>query len=376
MKRKKLLIISHTEHYKRGGEIVGWGATVNEVNFLSDFWDEVWHIGYLYDSPAPASSKPYTNKNIKFIGLRPSGGESFWSKFGIIRNIPAVLSEISKSILNATEVQFRSPTAMGVYVLPFLSYFVKRRFKFWVKYAGNWKAASPPWSYKFQRWWLKKNYAKCKVTINGFESKQPPHCVSFENPCLTEQNIANGKTIQAAKNFNAPFRLIFIGRLDDAKGVSRIIEALQKMNLSLIENIDFVGDGVRRKEYEERTSFLGNKVQFHGFLTDEIVHALLKKAHFFLLPSISEGFPKVIAEAACYGCVPVVSDVGCIEDYVKNELNGFIWKLNGTESFSQTLEKALTSSKKELEKKSKKVLFLAELFTFENYLKKLEKHIF
>ena len=42
MRRKKLLIISHTQHYKdKNNQVVGWGATINEVNFLADYWEEV-----------------------------------------------------------------------------------------------------------------------------------------------------------------------------------------------------------------------------------------------------------------------------------------------------------------------------------------------
>lgn len=54
MKRKKLLIISHTEHFQNAdGRIVGWGATVNEVNFLANYWEDVVHIGCFYEKPPP-----------------------------------------------------------------------------------------------------------------------------------------------------------------------------------------------------------------------------------------------------------------------------------------------------------------------------------
>jgi glycosyltransferase involved in cell wall biosynthesis len=231
------------------------------------------------------------------------------------------------------------------------------------------------WSYRFQRWWLKRNFARCKVTINGSVRHQPKHCFSFENPCLTDKDVAVGKKIQNSKTFTAPFNLVFAGRLEDAKGILRIIEALASVNLNLVGRIDFIGDGPKRKEYENLCSFLGKKARFHGFLGSTEVHKLLSEGHFLLLPSDSEGFPKVIAEAACYGCLPVVSDVGSIGDYVKNETNGFIWKKDGPIRFSTVLESALTLHPKELQKKSNDLLQLAEMFTFENYLCKLETFI-
>ena len=50
MKRKKLVIISHTEHYVNSdGAIVGWGSTVNEINYLADYWSKVVHVACLYE---------------------------------------------------------------------------------------------------------------------------------------------------------------------------------------------------------------------------------------------------------------------------------------------------------------------------------------
>ena len=374
MKRKKLVIISHTEHFYKDGEIVGWGPTVNEINYLSDFWEEVLHVACLYKTKAPPSSSAYSNSNTRFVALRPTGGKNLWNKLDIIWNLPLTLLKVLQAIRGATDVQFRSPTGIGVYMLPAFSFLFKRRYNFWVKYAGNWGQENPPRGYQFQRWWLKKNLAKCKVTINGFWQNQPEHCVSFENPCLTDEDILMGKRIQSQKKFNPPFRLAFVGRLEDAKGVSRILEALKDADLKLIDRIDFVGDGAQKEKYERQADFLGEKASFHGYLDKTGVHKLLSEAHFFLLPSDSEGFPKVIAEAACYGSIPIISNVGSIGHYIKDE-NGFLWNLDEKPAFSDILIKAFFTPVGELEEKSKNILWLAEQFTFENYKRKLETSI-
>lgn len=376
MKRKKLVIISHTEHYDKDGEIVGWGPTINEINYLSDFWEEVLHVACLFKGEAPPSSVRYAKSNIRFIPLHPTGGKKLWNKLDIIWHLPSTLSKIYRSVGGATEVQFRAPTGMGVYLLPAFSFLFKRRFNFWVKYAGNWAQEKPPLGYQIQRWWLKKNLARCKVTINGFWPDQPAHCHSFENPCLTEAEISRGKIIQARKHFKPPFRLAFVGRLEDEKGVSRIIESLKGVDLSLIEQIDFIGNGPKKENYRQQSSFMGEKARFNGFMNPVEVHDCLSKADFFLLPSESEGFPKVIAEAACYGCVPIVSNVGSIGHYVDNESNGFVWENEGEDSFTRLLKSALSAPARELALKSKNILLLAEMFTFENYKRKLEEYIF
>ena len=93
MKRKKLVIISHTEHYKNeSNQIVGWGATINEINFLADYWDEVVHIACLYKNKhPPKSSLPYLKPNIKFKAIPPYGGKKLSDKLLIVIKIPKII---------------------------------------------------------------------------------------------------------------------------------------------------------------------------------------------------------------------------------------------------------------------------------------------
>src|SRR5690606_33581942 len=174
----------------------------------------------------PESALSYTNSNIKFVAIPPFGGKSVFDKIAILLKIPKIISQVIKNIDGASEVQLRLPTSIGLFLLPLFSFFIKRKFTFWVKYAGNWNQKNPPLSYRIQRWWLKNNIAKCNVTINGFWNNQPKHCLSFENPCLTNKDLEKGKIITSEKNFEPPFTFAFVGRLEDAKGVSRIIESL------------------------------------------------------------------------------------------------------------------------------------------------------
>ncbi len=375
--RKKLVIISHTAHYKsEDGTILGWGPTVNEVNYLAEYWEEVTHIGILHKTEAPSSSIPYTKSNIQFVPIPPYGGQGITSKLLIFTKMPTIIRLVSKNIKNATEVQLRLPTAMGLFLLPFFSYFVQRKFTFWVKYAGNWNQRNPPVSYLIQRWWLIKNIAKCNVTINGFWPDQASHCLSFENPCLTEDQLEKGKQIALKKSFEGPYNFVFAGRLEDAKGVSRIIEGFKQISSDKIKKVHFIGDDLNMETYKKQAAFLGDKVSFYGYLDSKSVHHILKEMHFFLLPSkASEGFPKVIAEAACYGAIPIVSTVGSISHYV-NQNNGFLWDPNTGKSYGELVQKAVDSSPETLKQMAVKVTELAAAFTFDNYLQKLEATVF
>jgi glycosyltransferase involved in cell wall biosynthesis len=369
MNFKKLVIISHTEHYlNENNEVVGWGPTINEINFLSDYFEEIVHIACLHDQKAPLSSNRYVKQNIKFIPIPPFGGHEIIDKLGIIVKIPKILKTISDQIQDASHVQLRLPTGIGVFLLPYFSWLKKRSFVFWVKYAGNWAEENPPLGYKFQRWFLIKNFAKCKVTINGFWPNQPNHCISFENPCLTEAQIVHGKKVSESKEFKKPYRFVFVGRLEDAKGVQRIINAFKHIDLDDVASIDFIGDGHKKDQYIRESMYLGDKVHFHGFLNSNDVHNYLEKTHFLLLPSNAEGFPKVIAEAACYGTIPVVTNVGSIGHYI-NDLNGIICD-NTDNAFTFLIAELMYNKKNPFKSDN-----ISMLFTFDSFWEKLKEII-
>jgi glycosyltransferase involved in cell wall biosynthesis len=372
---KKLVIISHTEHYTDGGVIKGWGPTVHEINFLADYWDEVVHVGCYYTHKAPPSSVAYTKSNITYVPIPAYGGKSLKQKLGIFFKMPGIIRTVKKQLVGASAVQLRTPTAMGLFLLPLFTWFWKRDYTFWVKYAGDWEQERPPRSNGWQRWFLQQKWVNYPVTINGFWPHQAPQCYSFENPCLTQTHLEEGAVYAHSKKFEPPFVLSFVGRIDHVKGVNRILHALADVPPSLIQEVHIIGDGPERASCELLAQNLPHTILFHGYLDRPEVHSFLKKSDFFMLPSTNEGFPKVIAEAACYGVIPIVSNVSSIKHYL-NEANGFVWDIHSATSYSSVVSLALNSTPEQLKKTSTAIQELAKLFTFDHYLYKLRKHVF
>ena len=63
---------------------------------------------------------------------------------------------------------------------------------------------------------------------------------------------------------------------------------------------------------------------FAGILSRNDLNQVYAESHIILHPSRSEGFPKVLAEAAAFGCVPVVSNLPGIDKIIQNNVNGII----------------------------------------------------
>lgn len=368
----KLAIISHTEHYKKpDGTIIGWGPTISEINHLAQDFEEIYHIAFLHPGIPPPSSMPYVSQNIKFVPLKPVGGNGIGAKLKIIGNIPTILNTVIKTLKQVDFFQFRAPTGIGVFLIPYLTLFCNK--KGWYKYAGNWNQDNPPLGYQLQRWMLKNQ--KRKVTINGHWPEQPKQCLTFENPCLTVEEREEGLQIVNLKAFAPPFTFCFVGRLEDAKGVQRIIDAFG--TLSSMENIDtihFIGNGEKMDHYQKQCKDLSIPAIFHGFLERQKVFEIYKKAHFILLPSDSEGFPKVIAEAMNYGCIPIVSDISSIGQYV-NASNGFLLNPMNTKHLREVLLEAISKSKDELTKMASDCYLVASKFTFAIYRDKIKEEI-
>lgn len=367
---KKLTIVSDTAIYKKQGVYYAFQPVVDEINCIEASFEKITWIGFnRVDKINNSTMKMVTNNKINIVLLNPVGGNTIKSFLKIMLNYPVMFFIIFKNIFSAQVVHTRAPSHPA-FIATLISFIFRKKI-WWHKFAGSWEPSTLPKFYKFQRNLLLK--AKfSKVAINGFWDDQASHCFSFENPCLTDNDIKIGKEIVENKSFNKPFVFTFIGRLDDKKGVNTIIDSLKLIDKNNIAEVHFIGDSKLKDKYIKESNYLENMAFFHGQLDKVKVHDILKKSHFLLLPSKSEGFPKVIAEAACYGVIPIVSNVGSISHYIDEE-NGFLWEINSKNQYYSKINEAVTQPNIVLAKKSKIIYDLSKQFTFNEYLLKLKQ---
>jgi glycosyltransferase involved in cell wall biosynthesis len=365
---KKLVVISHTEHQKDlEGNIVGWGPTVNEINFLSQFWEEVVHVACLEKDTKPrGSSLKYTSNKIHFNPIPTFGGKTIFKKFDILWKLPLILIRVSESIKGASHVQLRLPMGIGIFLMPYFYLRNSKKFIFWVKYANNWGSNSVPFGYKTQRWILKKNWLKCRVTINGFWPNQEEHCISMENPCLKiSENVIGSKAV-SQKNFSDGIEVVFVGRIDESKGVDFIIELVASGNFKP-DFLHIVGEGLLKNNLEFELLKLEVAHKFYGTLKQSEIFNILNVAHAIMLPSRSEGFPKVLAEAMNFGCIPITSNVGSICHYIQNDETGIVMNELSSRELELAWKYFISLAEKKKRSMMRKGNLLARKFTFEEF---------
>jgi glycosyltransferase involved in cell wall biosynthesis len=312
----KLLIISHTPHYFDHGQIVGWGPTVREIDHLATLFTEVEHLAPLHPGPAPASALPYMAKNIQFSPVRPAGGERFWDKLRVLGFVPYWVKAMCRCMASADVLHIRCPAGISLVSLVVVSLWGSNK-PIWVKYAGNWQPdGHEPLSYQLQRWLLHKDFHRNIVTVNGSWPNQPKHIITFNNPSMTQEEYNQAAKRAKQKSLTLPIQLLFVGRIDRAKGVDRLLEiAAQLRHQGLNFTLTLVGDSPHRQDYEAHTcaNHLSDQVKFTGWLPMYALQPYYQQAHLLVFPSsASEGWPKVLSEAMAFGVVPVSSAISSI----------------------------------------------------------------
>ena len=370
----RLLIISHTAHYhQEDGTVVGWGPTVRELNHLASLFTAVTHIAPLHSQPPPSSSLPYTAPNVTLRPVSAAGGAGIKAKLGILTQIPGYWRVIQEELRRADAVHVRCPANISLVALFALMFSSQPRLR-WVKYAGNWCAyPNEAFSYKLQRALLRWRVTRSQVTVNGRWPTSPAHVHSFNNPSLSAEDIAAGQRAAKQKQLSQPLNLFFAGRLEDAKGVPHILEICEGLQAEGVAfALHLAGDGSRRPFYERwvREAGMETAVTFHGWLPRPKLADFYAQAHFFLLPSASEGWPKVLSEAMAYGAVPLASAVSSIPQILAKTGAGLAIPAEDPAAYVQAICDYLQAPQT-WQNASQNGVAAAQQFTYAHYLTKV-----
>jgi len=132
---------------------------------------------------------------------------------------------------------------------------------------------------------------------------------------------------------NSDFRILFVGRLIEQKGVKYLLEAVAKILKEKGASsgkvfCDIVGDGPLRQELESLSKSLGidNVVTFHGWVVREKLPVMYQQADVFVLPSFDEGMPNVILEAMASRLPIIATNIRGNNELIGNGTNGFLYK--------------------------------------------------
>jgi len=147
---------------------------------------------------------------------------------------------------------------------------------------------------------------------------------------------------------DTPPRILFLGRLIEAKGIAELVDALSNTDVTTLPwSATLAGDG-EVASYRARIDALGlsDRIRLTGWVSSEAVDVELRKSSIFVLPSHYENLPLSMLEAMAYGLCSIVTPVGSVEDVISDGLNGIVVPVRDSASLADALRSVLLDDEK------------------------------
>lgn len=371
-KHNSLLIISDSGMCQKDGKAYAFGPVVMEVRFFLEMFDTITWIGGEQDLNPSFYSLDSDRISIQPIPAVEATGVQH--KLGVLFQYPKMTSLIKKAIQAHEYIHVRAPSHPALIAMQLAKRYSKKRF--WFKYAGSWVDPAS-YMYSLQRKILQRMPANCVVTVNGSWPDQASNILAFENPCLTQAHRETGKQILAnrMRHIKSTFDICFVGGLIPGKGILALAEAWMAFEHPKKGRLHIVGTGVLKEQAAGITG-KDRDVIWHGTRPKEEVHNLYARCEAIVLPTRTEGFPKVIGEAMNYGCIPIVSDVSCIGQYIETGKNGFLLPKVDAETIRQNLIDCMNLEQGTREAYQELNYILAGKFTYSYYMQRVTNELF
>jgi len=172
------------------------------------------------------------------------------------------------------------------------------------------------------------------------------------------------------KNYDA-VNILYVGPLVMHKGVHILIDAFKQLNHKNI-NLHIVGGGLDAEKFK-RMAGTDSRIVFHGFVPEEELVLLYKKAHIMVVPSIwYETFGRIIIESFKYGTPVVASNIGGIPEIIENGSNGLLFEPGNIGELKDTLA-GLIENPSELRRLSEGAFQSVKKYDINEYIVKLQE---
>lgn len=145
--------------------------------------------------------------------------------------------------------------------------------------------------------------------------------------------------------------VLYIGRMVSTKNLGIVIRSFAEVTKSIPEaRLVLVGDGPMRKEWEELagTIGLGSSIVFKGHIDEIEKKELLRTCGSLVLPSVLEGFGRVIIEAFAMYKPVLASDIKSISEVIDDNINGFLISPYDVEMWAEKIKFMLSNHKESM----------------------------
>ena len=323
----RFAIITHVMHGCDKDTYFAYGPYVREMNIWIKFADKVVVVAPLSSEHKTRIALNYDHPNVIFKKINAF---NFKNPLAIIKSVlflPRLFFTIYKVMRQADHIHLRCPGNVGLIGCLVQICFPKKPKT--AKYAGNWDPkARQPVSYKLQKWILSNTFLtrNMQVLIYGHWQGSSKNIKPFFTASYRESEA----TPVLDRTLSGKIHFLFVGTLAIGKQplyAVKLVENLFEKGYNV--SLDLYGEGAERDQLSEYIAEhnLTQFISIKGNHTAETIKIAYQHSHFLILPSRSEGWPKVIAEAMFWGCLPIASKVSCVPDMLGDGERGVLLEM-------------------------------------------------
>ncbi len=181
------------------------------------------------------------------------------------------------------------------------------------------------WTRKVDRFIVLTNYAKRTFIDGGLPAERitvKPNCVA--RPVASDSLPRNGA--------------LFVGRLDEQKGISVLLRAWQDVDYPL----RIIGDGPLSDVVQQSGN---NRITYLGRQPPNVVRQEMQAAKFLVLPSVgNEMFPVTVLEAFASRLPVICSDLPSLRELVEPGVTGLVFPPRDAEAFAAQVRLATSGT--------------------------------
>jgi len=186
-------------------------------------------------------------------------------------------------------------------------------------------------------------------------------------PCFAQvpQNIS--------RNNNSK-KILYLGRIAEAKGVSHLLKALALVKSDCRAIITGTGKNLNRLKNLASNLKIEKKVSFVGWVNKKQKNKLLEDCAFVVMPSLwPECFGIAGVEAMSFSKSVIAYNVGGVSDWLKNGENGFLVPHGNYREFAERIDFLLKNPDISLDLGRNGRRMFEQKFTAEKHIEKLLK---